>query len=66
MRSSSGFTVERIDTRNVRAFERSQAPAPVYTLAKLAAELVGPLARATGRGHDMLAWLRKPEGAATR
>jgi len=62
----SGFSVERIDTRNVRAFERSQAPAPVYTLAKLAAELVGPLARATGRGHDMLAWLRKPEGAATR
>ncbi len=62
----SGFSVERIDTRNVRIFERQQAPAPVYALAKLAAEVIGPLARASGRGHDMLAWLRKPEGPALR
>ncbi|MBY0438232.1 MAG: class I SAM-dependent methyltransferase [Burkholderiales bacterium] len=60
----SGFSVERVDTRNVRAFERGQVASPVYTLAKLAAEAVGPLARATGRGHDMLAWLRKPLDAA--
>ena len=62
----SGFSVERIDTRNVRMFERHQAPGPVYALAKLAAEVVGPLARASGRGHDMLAWLRKPEEAPAR
>ena len=62
----SGFTVERIDTRNVRAFERRQAPAPAYTLAKLGTELLSPLARATGRGHDMLAWLRKPAALAAR
>jgi 2-polyprenyl-3-methyl-5-hydroxy-6-metoxy-1,4-benzoquinol methylase len=60
----SGFTVERIDTRNVRAFERRQASAPVYTLAKLGTELLSPLARAAGRGHDMLAWLRKPAAPA--
>ena len=57
----SGFTVESVDTRNVRAFERGQAPSAVYTLAKLGTELLSPLARAAGRGHDMLAWLRKPE-----
>jgi 2-polyprenyl-3-methyl-5-hydroxy-6-metoxy-1,4-benzoquinol methylase len=56
----SGFTVERIDTRNVRWFERRQASPFVYSAAKLATELLGPLARATGHGHDMLAWLRKP------
>ncbi len=55
----SGFSVERIDTRNVRWFERGQVPGPAYTLAKLATEALGPLARATGNGHDMLAWLRK-------
>jgi 2-polyprenyl-3-methyl-5-hydroxy-6-metoxy-1,4-benzoquinol methylase len=60
----SGFAVEHIDTRNVRIFERHQAPGPVYALAKLAAEVVGPLARASGRGHDMLAWLRKPVAPA--
>jgi hypothetical protein len=30
-------------------------------VAKLGTELLSPLARAAGRGHDMLAWLRKPE-----
>lgn len=59
----SGFSVERIDTRNVRWFERRQVPGPAYTLAKLATEALGPLARATGNGHDMLAWLRKPPAA---
>lgn len=56
----TGFELERIDTRNVRFYERSQCPAALYRVAKLVSELLHWPARLSGKGHDLHAWLRRP------
>ncbi len=54
-----GFAVMRIETRNVRFLEREDAPKPLYVAAKVAAEALNLPARLLGKGHDMLAFLRR-------
>jgi 2-polyprenyl-3-methyl-5-hydroxy-6-metoxy-1,4-benzoquinol methylase len=56
----TGFEAVRIDTRNVRFFERGQCPAAIYTMAKIGSELLNWPAQLCGKGHDMLAYLRRP------
>ena len=56
----TGFEVVRIDTRGVRWFERGEVSAPLYRLSKGVTEALSPLAHLSGRGQDMLAWLRRP------
>jgi len=55
-----GFEVARIGTARVKFFEKGDAPRGLYVLAKLAAEFLNLPARRAGRGHDMLAYLRRP------
>jgi 2-polyprenyl-3-methyl-5-hydroxy-6-metoxy-1,4-benzoquinol methylase len=56
----AGLTVARIETARVRLAEQDQVAAPLYAAAKVVGELANPLARLLGRGHDLLAYLRKP------
>lgn len=56
----SGLTVASIETARVRLAEKDQVAAPLYAVAKVAGELANPLAQLLGRGHDLLAYLRKP------
>jgi len=57
----TGFSVADQHTSRVRVLEKGQASAPVYLLAKLAAELLNVPARLMGKGHDMLVYLRRQE-----
>lgn len=54
-----GFSVGRIETRNVRFFERGQCTRITHAVAKIAAELLNGPARLLGRGHDLHAYLRR-------
>lgn len=56
----AGFEIARIETRNVRFFERGQCPAAVHGAAKIASELLNWPARLLGQGHDLTAYLRRP------
>jgi len=56
----AGLTVARIETARVRLAEKGQVAAPLYAAAKIAGGLANPLAQLLGRGHDLLAYLRKP------
>jgi len=56
----SGFTLEKIETRNVRFFEKGERPLVVYAATKIAAELLNAPARLLGKGHDMAVFLRCP------
>ena len=49
-----------VTTTRVRFAEKGDLPGAAYVLAKLAAEILALPARVSGRGHDMLAYLRKP------
>lgn len=57
---NAGFRVERIDTARVKFADRENTPRLSYALGKLAAEALNLPARLAGRGHDLLAYLRKP------
>lgn len=57
--SRAGFTVERIETARVKFHEKGDVSGLAYTLGKIAAELLNVPARIAGRGHDMLAYLRR-------
>lgn len=57
---NAGFRVERIDTARVKFADRENTPRLRYVLGKLAAEALNLPARLAGRGHDLLAYLRKP------
>ncbi|MCC6532415.1 MAG: class I SAM-dependent methyltransferase [Burkholderiales bacterium] len=61
----TGFEVARIETRNVNLQDRFQHSRPAYRLAKLIAQALNAPARWLGRGHDMLAYLRKPGRGAS-
>jgi SAM-dependent methyltransferase len=56
----AGFEAATVTTSRVRFAEKGDLPAAVYTVAKLAAEALAFPARLCGRGHDMLAYLRRP------
>ena len=56
---NAGFSVERIETARVKFHEKGDVSALTYTLGKLTAELLNVPARLAGRGHDMLAYLRR-------
>lgn len=56
----SGLEIHRIETRNVRFFERGQCSRAVHAAAKIAAELLNWPARIAGTGHDLHAYLRRP------
>lgn len=58
-----GFAVERIDTARVRFHEREDTARWLYSATRVAAELLDLPARILGRGHDMLAYLRRPAGS---
>ncbi len=55
----AGFEVERIETARVKFFEQGDVARWRYVAGKLAAELLNLPARLVGRGHDMLAFLRR-------
>ncbi len=55
----AGFTVADIRTRGVRFCEKGDCAAPVYRAAKLAGELLNPLAMLLDKGGDMAVYLRR-------
>lgn len=55
-----GFETVRIETRRVKFHEKGDVPRWRYGVGKAAAELLNLPARWCGKGHDMLACLRKP------
>jgi 2-polyprenyl-3-methyl-5-hydroxy-6-metoxy-1,4-benzoquinol methylase len=63
--ANCGFAVERIETARARFFEKADASRVLYTAGKIAAELLNLPARWLGRGHDMLAYLRRPPAHAS-
>ena len=58
----TGFDLVRIETSNVRFFERGQCPQALYRAAKIGSELLNWPARLLGRGHDLHAYLRRTQG----
>ena len=54
-----GFNIERIETSRVKFHEKGDISPALYTAGKLAAELLNMPAQLAGRGHDMLAYLRR-------
>ncbi len=59
MAKNAGFQVERIETARVKFHEKGDVASVTYRLGKVAAELLNVPARLAGRGHDMLAYLRR-------
>jgi 2-polyprenyl-3-methyl-5-hydroxy-6-metoxy-1,4-benzoquinol methylase len=56
---NAGFRVEHIETSRVKFHEKGEVSSALYTAGKIAAELLNLPARLAGRGHDMLAYLRR-------
>lgn len=56
---SAGFGVAEVRTRGVRFCEKGDCAAPLYRAAKLAGELLNPLATLLGKGSDMAVYLRR-------
>jgi 2-polyprenyl-3-methyl-5-hydroxy-6-metoxy-1,4-benzoquinol methylase len=55
----AGFAMERLETSRVKIFEQGDVARWRYVAGKLLAELLSLPARLAGRGHDMLAFLRR-------
>ena len=55
----SGFGVARVETRNVRFYEKGQSGALAYRAAKIAAQILALPARWAGAGHDLLVYMIK-------
>jgi SAM-dependent methyltransferase len=55
----AGFEVADLYTARVRLVIKGQVSGPAYAAGKLAAELLNYPARLFGRGHDMIAYLRR-------
>lgn len=56
----SELQLHRIETRNVRFFERGQCSRPLHAVAKIAAQLLNGPSRIAGAGHDLHAYLQRP------
>lgn len=54
-----GYQVERIETSRVKFHEKDAVSPMRYAVGKIGAELLNLPARLAGRGHDMLAYLRR-------
>jgi SAM-dependent methyltransferase len=54
----TGFTLQSLETSNVRFYEEGDMPPPVYRLAKIVSEFLNLPSRLLGKGHDLLAVLR--------
>lgn len=61
--ANCGFSVERIETARVKFHEKGDTAPAIYALGKIAAELLNLPARLLGKGHDMLAYLRRSAGS---
>ena len=55
----AGFSAADIRTRGVRFCEKGDCAAPVYNAAKLAGELLNPIAAMLDKGSDMAVYLRR-------
>jgi 2-polyprenyl-3-methyl-5-hydroxy-6-metoxy-1,4-benzoquinol methylase len=55
----SGFALETVQTRCVRFCDKSNSVEPICTMAKIAAEIVSPLASLFNKGNDMAVYLRR-------
>lgn len=55
----ANFSVTAVRTRSVRFCNRNDCSKPIYSLLKLAGELVNPLAMLFGKGSDMAVYLRR-------
>ena len=55
-----GFDIHDISTKRVNLAERKDVSKPIYELVKVTRELLAIPARWLGKGHDMLAIVRKP------
>jgi SAM-dependent methyltransferase len=55
----AGFSTERIETSRVKFHEKGDVARWRYVAGKLAAEFLNLPARLAGRGHDMLAYMRR-------
>lgn len=58
--ANSSYAVERIETTRVKFHEKADAPRWLYARGKIAAEMLNLPARLAGKGHDLLAYLRRP------
>jgi 2-polyprenyl-3-methyl-5-hydroxy-6-metoxy-1,4-benzoquinol methylase len=56
---AGGFDIARIETSRVKFHEKGDVSSPVYTAGKIVAEMLNLPARLAGRGHDLLAYLRR-------
>jgi SAM-dependent methyltransferase len=54
----TGFTLQSLETSNVRFYEEGDVPPPAYRLAKITSELLNLPAKLLDKGHDLLAILR--------
>ncbi len=57
--AQADFSVAQLKTRSVRFGDRGNTAEPAYTLFKIAAELVNPLAAWWDQGEDMAVYFRK-------
>lgn len=55
----AGFSQALLKTRSVRFSDRGNSSEPVYTVLKIAAELLNPLAALLHKGSDMALYLRR-------
>ncbi len=55
--SRTGFQVTKVTTSSVKLSEKGDLPYPLYRLAKAAAQLLNPVAKALGKGHQMELYL---------
>jgi 2-polyprenyl-3-methyl-5-hydroxy-6-metoxy-1,4-benzoquinol methylase len=58
--ANSGFEIVRIETARVKFHDKAATSRLRYVSGKLLAELLNAPARLLGRGHDMVAYLRRP------
>ncbi len=57
--ANCGYAVARIETARVKFHEEAETARWLYTAGKIAAELLNLPARIAGKGHDLLAYLRR-------
>lgn len=54
-----GYSAARIETRRFKFVDKGAVAPPLYRLAKMAGELLNVPAQLAGRGHDMVAYLKR-------
>jgi len=54
-----GFVIEKIQTRSVSLFDRTDCHPAIYRISKIISEIMETPSRLFGRGHDMLVTMQK-------